>query len=703
MEQTKINLTNCDQEPVSFIGSIQDFGCLVAFDKKSHQLTHQSQNTSTFLSDLPPGINEKDFQSLMSQSQLPLRCFESDTHCFYEISPKEIRDESLDRNLLKSLDRIQGASGKEDLWDCIAESFASITKMDRVMVYHFHEDLHGEVVSERVTVAIESFLGLHYPASDIPAPARAVFQQSWVRVIPDVNGKTHPLVPGNVHSLDLSKSQLRAVSPVHLKYLRNMKVASSLTVSLIVEGKLWGLVACHHHSPMNYSAQLREAAEVLGRFASSELENQIRRDETLHRQRLEGIHQELISHIQTASDMALAITQHTPNLLDLIDSSGAAAALYTERRWITVGSVPETEKLDSIVNWLSEKYSDQIVFSTEKLSSFYPPAKEFTDLASGLLAVSLPKAPQNYILWFRPEIIQTVTWAGNPEEKNAGLDGHINPRKSFDAWKETVRGTSAVWKAWEKAAALELRNSLIALDLRRQFEKEQQARAVAEKAVQAREELISIVSHDLKNPLNSMMINSALIQRQTEGDEKVANLVNRNLRMVKVMSNLIDDILNLNKIENGKLELNLIKQSVEATLDEALEILKPIAEEKGIALEKIVKGNCQATFDKNRILQVFSNIIGNAIKFTPGKGLIKICCHGESDSILIEISDTGPGIPPEHLTLIFDRYWQAKNMSRMGSGLGLAISKGIILGHGGEIWAESDGSSGSRFFFRLPI
>lgn len=335
-----------------------------------------------------------------------------------------------------------------------------------------------------------------------------------------------------------------------------------------------------------------------------------------------------------------------------------------------------------------------------------PAAKKYSAIASGLLAASIPKSKKNYIFWFRPEVIETVRWAGNPNEKKVDANGRLSPRGSFDEWKESVREHSRPWKIWEIDAALELRAAILGVDLRRQYEKEQRARAEAERAVKSREELVEIVSHDLKNPLTSMVMNIRLLERLLGPNEaKVTDIIARFSRSTKVMLNLIEDVLNVAKMEAGEMPLEKVNKNLLETIRDAIDLIRPIAVEKMIDLQlEKTSIPCTTDFDEGRVLQVLSNLIGNAVKFTPEGGRITVSIDECGPEFLkVSISDTGPGIPKENLLNIFDRFWQANQAKKMGTGLGLAIVKGIITSHGGEIWAESDLGKGTTFHFTLPL
>jgi two-component system, chemotaxis family, sensor kinase Cph1 len=298
-----------------------------------------------------------------------------------------------------------------------------------------------------------------------------------------------------------------------------------------------------------------------------------------------------------------------------------------------------------------------------------------------------------------------ITWAGNPEKSVHEQSGQLTPRSSFEEWKKTYYGKSLSWKSWDIEAALELRNLIMAADLKEQFLKEQKARQDAERAKKAREDLMAVISHDLKNPLSAIKINLQLLKRHIgSGQQMTVNIADRIMRSTSIIDNLISDILSVAKLDSGQMQVSKTLLPIGNVLHDAVEMLSPIANEKNIRL--ILENDLldsPSEYDFERILQVLSNLIGNAIKFSHPNGLITLSVtKHRAMSIKITVADTGPGIPIENLPHIFDRFWQANQASRVGIGLGLAIAKGIIEAHGGEIWVDSKVGLGSSFQFTLP-
>jgi PAS domain S-box-containing protein len=372
-----------------------------------------------------------------------------------------------------------------------------LTGFDRVMLYKFDPDGHGEVIAEDKVVAMDSYLGLHFPESDIPQPAREMFLSNRIRAISDVRGESVQLIPAHnpltEQLTDLSRSMLRRPDPCHAEYLQNMGVGASLTISLIKDGRLWGIITCHHQTAKMVSYELRNACELLGqvifdRIAIIEdIPDYSYRSKLAHLQSM-GIEQMSQSATGATEPMASfvdALMGQSPNLLDLFDAWGAAICVGGQ--WTAIGQTPPPAALDDLVQWLSENVRDDI-FTTDSLPLLAADpvgGQRFKDVASGMLAIFL--SPDSYVLCFRPEVIQTVNWGGNPEQayqEVVAADGHVrlSPRKSFQLWQEKVRLHSLPWQAVEIAAAVELRKSIVNIILRQAeaalLQSEQRLRAI---------------------------------------------------------------------------------------------------------------------------------------------------------------------------------------------------------------------------------
>jgi light-regulated signal transduction histidine kinase (bacteriophytochrome) len=408
-----------------------------------------------------------------------------------------------------------------------AEQVRSLTGFDRVMIYRFLEDGSGTVIAETKSEEMESYLGLHYPESDIPKQARELYRTNWMRSIPDVSYTPLPLHPETNPStrapLDLSHSVLRSVSPLHVQYLKNMGVGASMSLSIVHRDQLWGLIACHHRTPHFAPCDARAACEIFAQVYSLQLESRLHAETYEYSLQQRSVHQQMVTRLAREEHLSDGLIRYRPNLLDLIQADGVA--VWVDGEFGEVGHTPGAAAVQSLVRQLDQR-EDEGVFSTACLAEEVPECAGVLGDTAGLLALSVSRARKDYILWFRREIVETVTWAGNPTKaiQKVGTEERLTPRASFAAWRETVRGRSRPWQPNEIEAAQALRLSILEVVLRRI---DQVARERAE-AQERQALLVAELDHRVKNTLASIQSIMRHTRRsQTTLDDYVENLGQR--------------------------------------------------------------------------------------------------------------------------------------------------------------------------------
>ena len=354
------------------------------------------------------------------------------------------------------------AASLQELYDITAESVRALTGFDRVMVYRYDREYNGEVVAEARRADLNSFLGQHYPASDIPPQARALYEKNWIRLISDVDYTPSPLVPAldplRGQPQDLTFSSLRSVSPIHIEYLKNMGVRASMSISLLRAGKLWGLIACHHYASAHTPPYgVRAAAEFLGSTLSLRLVDQADDDELRLRLAAHAVLTKLTAATVDESEPVLEGLFGAPDLLDLVPADGVVAYVRGETR--SKGDVPADAVVRALTAW-ARSLGDDVVY-TDSLS------RSGVDVdpagVGGVLAINLPDG--QYVLWLRTEYVQVVDWGGDPQNKaiaeREGDHIRLSPRKSFERWREVVQGRSVAWLNSETSVAADLRHHLV--------------------------------------------------------------------------------------------------------------------------------------------------------------------------------------------------------------------------------------------------
>ncbi|MDV3347238.1 ATP-binding protein [Leptothoe sp. LEGE 181152] len=605
-----------------------------------------------------------------------------------------------------SINQLESTAELYAFCQVIVREVRKVTGFDRVMLYQFDDDGHGEVVAEEKCEDMEPYLGLHYPESDIPKTARQMFLSNWIRVIPDAAATAVDLYPAKnpvtQQPTDLTHSILRSAYSCHLEYLHNMGVGASLTISLMKDNKLWGLIACHHRTAKYVPYELRKACEFLGRVIFSEIATREEVADHAHRIRIANVQSSLIEAMSQADYFVEGLTGDQASLLELVGASGAA--VYFGNRWTLVGATPSENELNYLTQWLGKQLDDDI-FYTDALPLIYSDAQRFKHLASGLLAIPISK--RSYVLWFRPEVIQTVNWGGDPnnayavEESEQGLK--LSPRQSFALWKETVRCKSLHWKPIEIKAALELRKAVVNVVLRQAEELALLAQDL-ERSNAELKKFAYIASHDLQEPLNQVANFVQLLEMRysEELDQDAKEFINYAVGGVHQMQTLIDDVLLYSKVDIQGIDCALTE--VDVALEKALKNLQGRIHETGAVVTYDTMPTLVA--DGTQLMQLFQNLIGNAIKFRRSEvsPTIHVGVDREEDSWLFSVRDNGIGIDPEFFERIFVIFQRLHTRDEYpGSGMGLAICKKIADCHRGRIWVDSAVGQGATFYFTLPV
>jgi chemotaxis family two-component system sensor kinase Cph1 len=498
------DLSNCERELIHLAGSVQPHGVLLAVQEQTLRIVQVSANVQALLGSAPENLLRQplaelggDIDACLRTVDLgphqtepaPLHCtlpvagrlraFEGTVHrareglLLIEIEPVgdgatgaetvDISGGELTEMLSGAVQRFSAATSIGTLADAAVRSFRDMLGYDRVMVYKFDPDGHGKIIAEARHPRLESLLGHHYPASDIPQRARELYLRNRLRVLVDVHYQPallQPrLVPGSNDELDMSMCYLRSMSPLHLQYLKNMGVTATLVVSLVREGRLWGLIACHHDTPRNLRFDVRSAADLLAEVISTRIaaiENYAHAQGAIQVRRLE---QRLVEATSTEGDWRLALFRNPRNLLQPLEATGAA--LFHDGELLTAGEVPSTAELRALLEWIETQRFDGL-FSCSSVSRAHSALDSLTPMASGVLAVKLSVSGPDYLVWFRKEQLLTVTWAGDPSKPVVGNDPlELSPRRSFAAWSEIVRGTALPWTTSELSLARAFRASLI--------------------------------------------------------------------------------------------------------------------------------------------------------------------------------------------------------------------------------------------------
>jgi len=752
-----LTITNCDSEPVQTPGCIQAHGALLVLRLSDLSVLQASDNAEAVLRCTPEVLHGKAISRVIgldgeAQLRTLLATESTDQNPMYLLTLPEhqlgvgaldvtvhttsgvvvMEFESTGRTgatepdyyaLVKTtVSRLQNAKSLTELCNVVADEIRDLTGHDRVMIYKFHADGHGEVIAESRCAGVEPWLGLHYPSQDIPKPAREVFTRTWIRPVPDVSGalaELLPLVnPDTGLPLDMTYCALRGVSSMYTEYLRNMKVAAALTLAIRRNEALWGLIACHHYDGAKHvSHQMRAACEFLAQVVSLQHQATEAKEHATYRRNIENAHQQLIADAGKAGDLA-CLTKGRPSLLDGIRAGGAA--VHHNQRWSRVGDTPNELQLDGLKDWLIDTCLDsgaRLLYATDHLSEVCPGIAPYATVTGGLLAIPLSLSERSMVLWFRSETLQTVNWGGNPHDKPLvpGPNGpRLTPRRSFELFVESVNERSLPWMPVERDAAAGLRLAVLNLLAGQEEHRIDASRDMAH----SNEELDTfayLASQDLKEPLQTIQkYTTELLNDSVALGDQNRNKLDRMLRLALRMDSLLESILQLARVGGTRSAYKSI--DLNKTMEEALEIVGF----RGLKMNALVMPRTFPVIRGNEVQcrQIYVNLLSNALKYSNATQVrVEVgyidpaeiharprCPSGSARDTIFYVSDNGIGLQEKDFQQVFKLFKRlhGQNDYGGGTGAGLTIVSKLVGQHGGQIWVDSVPGHGATFYFTLP-
>ena len=741
MNYPEINLTNCDTEPIHILGKIQSNTCLVAAEISSLRILYVTDNLPELLGIEHLSMLDKPLSAFLGrlgqadqgESLLQVIRFGL-VHQFENVNPIALLIHGVPHNLVihvsgdcvvlelepsssdvnahlqtlvgSSLSRILEGKTLDDILQSAATQIRELIGYDRVMVYKFWEDGHGEVVAETRRDDLEPFMGLHYPASDIPKQARELYKINLIRGIADVTSTPADIVSFTAvtkdRPLDLTHAIGRAVSSIHVQYLRNMGVDASFSVSLVADDELWGLIACHNYSPRFIDYKARQHAKVIGQVLSSSIQYRNNQEDKEVNLSFRNAADEIVRKMHQDWSLIDALSDGRRSVLDITHATGAAISF--ERTTTLLGVTPTADQVEAMLEWVRRQVKPQ-VFYTHQLGQLYKPAAQFRHKASGLLVISISRELGEYILLFKPELVTTVKWAGNPEKPvEIDQDGvsSLSPRRSFAVWSDEVRGMSEKWGKAELNSINKFREDLVHfINL-----KANEIRRLNERLKEAYDELDTFsytISHDLKTPIASVKnYAEILLEDNPDLNEQSRHFIGRILKGADKMNMLIKDVMSYSRVSRGELHRESLdmKGMLEEISAELISAYQPANLQFSIEGTPAIKG------DRTMISQVFSNLISNAIKYSAKSdpSVVRVEGKTEEGQVIYSIADNGIGIDMNfggHIFELFKRMDNAKSFE--GTGVGLAIVKRIMEKHNAKIWFESLPQNGTKFYLSFQL
>ncbi|MFC4158441.1 ATP-binding protein [Chitinimonas lacunae] len=716
-----VSLANCDQEPIHLLGQIQPHGALLAFDF-SRRLTHLSANASALLPTLPalgqqlaptdlaghPDFHGP-FETLLAEAligresgpvhhELVLngQTFDLLLHVHQhrliaEFELRSISEAELNQFALMAYRHMSKLKlqFQRDLHALLAEAviaMRALTGFDRVMAYRFHSDGSGEVVAEARQAGLDPYLGLRYPASDIPAQARQLYTINTLRLIADVGLAPVPLLSSDGSPLDQTFSVLRSVSPIHVEYLSNMGVRASMSLSIVLNGRLWGLIACHHLSPHRVPYAIRMSCDVLSQLLAVGVQSAQAQAVAGRLEAAAELRSRLAAVITHQDELVSGFTPLLPELSRLLRANACVVGFLTKQ---AVEGELARDTTRELLTWLDTLEQD--IYFTDRFDELPPPLAASLSPFCGLAAIRYDAIHGGWLVWLRHEQIKTVRWGGKPEKHlTVGpLGPRLTPRGSFEEWRETVHGTSCPWDELDRSIISQLLDDLNRACISRTVELER-----------ARAQLLAVLGHDLRSPLQAISMAAQLMEYRQENSRMARQIHASTGRMER----LIGQVLDMTRIQNGMgLGLSIAPTDLSVLMRRLLdetELANP-----GMVLAYALENDLIAPADPDRVMQMVSNLLSNARHHGQPGLPVFVRLAAEDGYAVIEVSNSGEPIPAELVPILFNplkRQSAANPRNPSGLGLGLYIAYAIATEHSGSLSYRYI-SDQVMFTIRLPL
>lgn len=721
-----MNFVECHEEPIHIPGYIQSFGYLIGIDAKSYTITFFSENIqdifvienkqllfdkkitefpesfqSIIESDIYTSLetftkreNETYFDKIfINGTEYHFSIFRNGGEIFLEFEGVQ---DNPDKRISNKYDNFYIIDNAQDIWDQLLITLSKIVNYDRMMIYKFMTDGSGKVIAEKKNKDIQSFLGLHYPETDIPKQARELYMKKRKRIFSNVYSETVPILSKTKKTIDLTFTASRGMSPIHGQYIKNSGASSSFSVSIILDDKLWGLVTCQNSEPKHIDLEDRVQAGIFTALASNAYSSFKAKKELEYRLGLNEKSAYLKTEFLKQNSLFDSLIQNRAEIKDLPEADGLA--IVFDENIVRTGVTPAHAVIERIVSWAYENTDKSIYVNRGFLKEFGVDLGLDKDSA-GIIIYFIDRSKNEMLIWFRKEFDEHIQWAGNPEKKIDVLfqDGEekqiVSPRTSFEAFKENIKGNSKRWSSRNTSGVQAIRDVILETS-HKQFNTIKQLNDQLKKVNEELDSFSYTISHDLGTPLTVMKLNAQMLLANFEKSEKEKVKLKSIIEEIDNMAEMMHDVLQLSRAKHSEIELESLQTA---------HTIKKISENAKITFEsprsEIVIKNCpEVLADKTMLHQVFLNIINNAIKYSSHKDhpLVEIDGIEDSETVVYRISDNGIGIPEEEkhkMFKIFNRMDNAKKFK--GNGIGLSIVHRIMKRIGGNVDYKSnkDGTS----------
>lgn len=713
-------IKNCEDEEIQFLNEIQPFGYLIGIHKNSHQIEFYSQNIDELFqisaeNVLNQDINqlynfELDFDEVLNLDQgefcrthlkINSKTYHLTSYHLDELIYLELEELIILENRLAYYnfsEQILYSKSIDATWDRLISSIKKLINYDRVMLYKFLEDGSGVVIAEEIDNGLDSYLGLRFPEFDIPKQARQLYLEKKSRLVADVNSNRISLIATNHQKINLMYSSVRALSPIHLQYLRNANCAASFSISIVINEKLWGIVACQNSEPKFIPNQVRLQTELLTRQARLTYVNFKATERLKFQNYFNETAIKLKENLLTEENLQQSMNNNLKEVLNLTKANGIALVNFDDV--FVEGETPDKDEILRIKEWAFKRNSARL-FTSNTFYLDYGQELNLSPNSAGVMFCFLNQTYEHFIIWFKKEQVQTLNWAGEPNKiKHVEIvDGDeilsFSPRTSFKIWQENIKNKSFIWLDKEKYVAKEVIKLIIETLHLQSFK----IHSLYEQLKEINDELDSFsytVSHDLRTPLSVMKLNCQMIQRTLEHDEIKSDRLKSVIDEIDRMTQMMQDLLALSKAKKSEIVLSIIetKPIIEKIVHDVLLYYK--TNDTQVVIEEVhnVLG------DKTMFYEVFLNIIGNAIKYSSQAEhpIIKIWSELNEEEVIFKVKDNGIGIKQEDYNKMFKLFSRMSNTGNIsGNGVGLSIAHRMMDRMNGGISFESKVGEGTTF------
>lgn len=733
----KVDLSNCDKEPIHIIGKIQPHGFLMVIDVDTYLIEQISANLIDFVPNAASRevLGSSIFEFLPQESRDWFESVFLTDGCgimellgtkFYGFSHRSgdkvivecepyadpLQDEKLRQleklSLLKAqLNQLEDPVSMATL---VAEELQEYLNYDRVNVIRFDRNWNSEVIGESLKGDSDAFMGHRFPASDIPQPARNLLLRKTIRQIPDVKGRAVDIIPyvnpSTGAPTDILRSELRNPSEIHLEYLNNMEVRSTISFSIIAKGKLWGLISCHNYEPVFIDAWRRGMSFLMAQSLASEITSTQKSADLNSLKQLTQQRLSIIEALEKHEDLAAGLKREKLNML--LAKEGNGAAILLNQQLYCYGSTPSEAEIRNMVDWLV-LHNNEKFFCTRSLWKLFPEATGYKDKACGLLALEISKYNHEYLLFFKPEIPRVRIWAGNPEKPELKEGSYIHPRKSFEKWEEIVRGKSPKWSKNEMDVAKTFVKDLTAFQLRDQAASLKQLNFQLSKSSQSLEiknnqleDFSLIMAHNLRGPMNNIL----LLHEHYQNEPTEANAEFLLQKIPSIVENMITTMNDLNKVIDTRLEEELPVDEVDLAdlINREWENLQP-EEVQAVGVHLTTDLQVPTVFlPKVYAESILHNFISNAIKYRSLKRQpqVEIRSWEDEEQVYLSVSDNGLGMDLDKVGDRLFGLYKTFHYHKQAKGMGLYLTKMQIEALGGKITVESEPDKGTMFTVSFP-